>query len=222
MKLRHPLAIKGAAFGLAGLFGAWMWTLRFRGYENVPGVHPATPGLQEKFIYAFWHETLLMPAHLFRRQPVKVLISLHADGELISQVTRHLGVGVVRGSTTRGGTEALLEMIELAKTTHIAVTPDGPRGPRRKVHPGVMYLASATGLRVVPSGYAFRDCWRAKSWDRFAVPYPFTCGVGVGGAPISVPPGLGKRRLEEYRLQLEASLNALTEEAEQRAAREPW
>jgi lysophospholipid acyltransferase (LPLAT)-like uncharacterized protein len=216
------MLIKGAATGLSGLFGAWMWTVRLRGYEKVPGVQPVTPGLKEKFIYAFWHETLLIPAYLYQRQAVKVLISLHADGELVTQVSRRLGLGVVRGSTTRGGTEALMELIELARTTHLAVTPDGPRGPRRKVHPGVVYLASVTGLRIVPSGYAFRGCWRARSWDRFAVPFPFTSGVAVGGEPLAVPANLGKKRLEEYRVRLEASLNALTEEAERRAAREPW
>jgi lysophospholipid acyltransferase (LPLAT)-like uncharacterized protein len=225
MKLRHPMLIKGAALGLSSLLSAWWWSIRWRGMELVPGVRPDNPALTERFIYPFWHETMLIPAYLFQGLNVQMLISQHSDGELISAVCKHLRLtvgGLVRGSTTRGGTEALWELQELAARSHIAVTPDGPKGPRRKVQRGVVYLASITGLRIVPSGYAFKHAWRAPSWDRFAVPYPFTAAYALGGAPIAVPLNCGKRTLEEYRQRLEDAMNELTLRAEERAAREQW
>lgn len=224
MKLRHPMLIKGAAFGISTILSAWWWTIRFRGTELVPGVRPDTIGLQERFIYPFWHETMLIPADRFRGHNVQMLISQHADGELIASVCKHLrlSVGNVRGSSSKGGTEALWELKELAQRSHLAVTPDGPKGPRRRVQIGTVYLASITGLRIVPSGYAFAHAWRAPSWDRFAVPYPFTVAWGFGGAPIAVPPGCGKRALEEYRQKVEESMNELTLRAEERAKRERW
>src|SRR5206468_6190352 len=103
-------------------------------------------------LYAFWHEHLLLPAYHYGRRDIRVLISTHADGQLIAEVCRRLGFGLVRGSTTRGGVEAVRQMLRDGGASHLAITPDGPRGPRRRVQPGVSFLASRTGLPVVPMG----------------------------------------------------------------------
>lgn len=222
MKLRNPALIRAAGLGLAGVLNAWLGTLRYRSRALVPGIVPTDPTISERFIYAFWHETLLIPAMAYRGQNVRVLISQHADGELIAQVCRHLGLGVVRGSTTRGGAGALKEMMDLASCSHLAITPDGPRGPRRVAQHGAVYLAAETGLAIVPCGFAFHHAWRAPSWDRFAVPMPFTPAVGVAAPPIRVPSGLGRGELEQHRIRLEQAMHEVTRIAEEMAAREQW
>jgi lysophospholipid acyltransferase (LPLAT)-like uncharacterized protein len=222
MKLRHPSLIKAAGFGLAGVMAAWLGTLRYRAFELVKGNTPWSAAPSDRFIYTFWHETLLIPAFAYSRLNVHILISQHADGELIAQVCRHLGLRVTRGSAKRGGAAALLHMSELLNHSHVAITPDGPTGPRRIAKVGAVKLASETGRAIVPVGFAFHRCWRAPSWDRFAVPLPFTPCVGVNGEAIHVPPGLGRGGLEEYRVRLEQAMLDVTAAAEGRAARERW
>src|SRR5262249_28146081 len=155
--------------GLAGalVIRQWMNTLVVRNDFCASGPQPTDPR-RERFLYLFWHETLLFATQF--RTRVHVLISQHADGELITQVCRHLRIGVVRGSTTRGGAGGLWDLLKVAKRTHLAITPDGPKGPRRRVQPGAIFLASHTGLPIVPLGVGFAQAWRAQTWDRFAIP----------------------------------------------------
>jgi lysophospholipid acyltransferase (LPLAT)-like uncharacterized protein len=148
-----------------------------------------------------------------------ILISDHADGELITQVVKRLGFGVVRGSTTRGGARALREMSQRFTEGNLCFTPDGPRGPRRSVQQGMIYAASRLGLPIVGAGMAFQDPWRARSWDRFAVPRPFRNAACVIPEAITVPPDADRDVLEEYRLRVERSMNEATEAAEDWVAR---
>jgi lysophospholipid acyltransferase (LPLAT)-like uncharacterized protein len=173
--------------------------------------HPVDPKMQ-RFIYAFWHESLLAPTKI--RTRVKVLISQSADGELIAQACRHLGIGTIRGSTSRGGAQGLLNMVRDDHDTHLAITPDGPRGPRRKLQPGIIFVASHTGLPIVPIGVGFTRAWRAGSWDHFALPRPGSTITGVLGQPIVVPPDLDSGTLEYYRRHVETALLAATQAAE--------
>jgi lysophospholipid acyltransferase (LPLAT)-like uncharacterized protein len=215
MKIRHPWLIRLASLAGAVLVRNLLATLRRRVIVADERLHPAEP-IRERFIYAFWHESLLAVAS----QPAKVnvLISLHADGEIITQICRALGIGVIRGSTTRRGGAAMLEMLHSGRETHLAITPDGPRGPRRNFQVGAVYLASKTGLPIVPIGVGFSRAWRAKSWDRFAIPLPFSTAYGVVGAPIVVPRDLDRAGLETYRLLVERALLAATGAAEKWAA----
>jgi lysophospholipid acyltransferase (LPLAT)-like uncharacterized protein len=175
---------------------------------------PNRPGFSGRYIYAFWHENILMPAYHYGRRDIHVLISKHADGQLIAEVVRHLRFRVVAGSTTRGGIEAVRQMVRLSRTAHLAITPDGPRGPRRRVQAGVIYLAARTGLPIVPFGIAFASAWRMQSWDRFALPRPWSDAACVTGQPILVPENIRKEELETYRLRVEEQLNFVTEMAE--------
>jgi lysophospholipid acyltransferase (LPLAT)-like uncharacterized protein len=143
-----------------------------------------------------------------------VLISEHADGRMIAEACRHLGFRVVRGSATRGGARAVRQMYRRSRSAHLAITPDGPRGPRRRVQPGVVYLAALTGLPIVPFGIAFERAWRMNSWDRFAVPMPWSAAVCVTADPIHVPENVRKDQLEHYRLVVENAMNVATERAE--------
>src|SRR5262245_6743989 len=199
MKLRHPLLIRGAAFLAALAVRTWIGTLRYRRFLLGPDADPTTPGQRGRFIYAFWHETLLLPALRYSHTPTKVLISTHADGEAIAQACRHLGLGVVRGSTTRGWAKAIRQILKLGGKKHLVVTPDGPRGPRRQFQQGAVFLAARTGLPIVPVGFAYHRCWRLGTWDRFALPWPFSPAVGVLGAPLTIPPDVGKEEVEAWR-----------------------
>lgn len=215
MKIRHPVLIRLAAWVIAWMVRLWIGTVRYRKMLLDPTVDPYAPGQKKRFIFAFWHETLLLPARVYRRTGASVLISQHADGEMIARACESLGMPAVRGSSTRGGIEAVRQIVKLGGKSHVVVTPDGPRGPRRKVQGGVVYLASKTGLPIVPVGFAFRRCWRMNSWDQFALPVPFTRGVGVLGKPISVPADLNREGMETYRLQVEQAMLELTEMAEE-------
>jgi lysophospholipid acyltransferase (LPLAT)-like uncharacterized protein len=177
--------------------------------------------MRGRYLYAFWHENMLLLAYLYARADVCVLISQHADGELIADVCRHLGLRTVRGSTTRGSVEALRRMLRLARKGHLAITPDGPRGPRRRVQPGVVYLAARTGLPIVPVGVGYRRAWRTRSWDRLALPCPFSLGICVTEEPITVPPGADRQALAEYVRRLEEALHRATEIAEHAAGDRP-
>jgi len=219
MKLRSRWLTRCLALFGALLLRLWLCTLRYRVASLGAEVHPVDPR-RRRFLYAFWHETLLSALSLRRR--VHVLISRHRDGELIARICLHLGIGTVRGSSgsdRRGGATALREMAHLAGRTHLAVTPDGPRGPRRVVQPGLILLASRTGLPVVPLGVGWSHAWRARSWDRFAVPLPFSSACCVFGAEIHVPPRLDRGQLERYRLLVEGEMLRATAAAERWAAR---
>jgi hypothetical protein len=214
MKLRNRGLIRLAAMLGSGLIQGWMGTLRYRLAPEAAAIHPGKPWVTDRFIYAFWHESILFPTGLPTRRGFMALISQHADGELIAQVAQRLGVRAVRGSTTRGGAAALRELTEDSAGCHILVTPDGPRGPRRRVQPGAVFLASRTGLPIVPVGVGFANAWRAGSWDRFAVPKPFSTVTGVPGDLVRVPPDLNRDDLEPYRQRLEAALLRATASAE--------
>jgi len=217
MKLRHPLVLRIVAALAALLVRLWMSTTRVRTHCGDGQPHPLDPA-DGRMIYAFWHETLLAPIAV--RPQARVLISQHRDGELIAQVCQWLGLGVIRGSTARGGSQALLEMIRGDNDgSHLAITPDGPRGPRRELKPGVVMVASQTGLPIVLIGIGFTRAWRASSWDRFAVPLPFSTLVGVMSEPILVPKDLDRPALKHFQQQIEQQLLALTAAAEDWASR---
>jgi lysophospholipid acyltransferase (LPLAT)-like uncharacterized protein len=217
MKIRHPWLIKALAFFGALLVRLWVGTLRYRYRPLGPNVDPNQPGFKDRgrYLYAFWHEYILIPAYHYGRPDIRVLISKHADGELIARVASHLGFRVVRGSSGRAGSvEAVRQMVKLAGKAHLAFTPDGPRGPRRRVQTGLIYLAAQTGLPIVPIGLAFARAWRMRSWDRFAVPVPWSAASCVTAEPIVVPSTSDRDVLEAYRLKVEEAMNRATAAAE--------
>jgi len=216
--------IRSRAFlKLVGLIGppvlrAWLSTVRFRTRIPAPEVDPADPRHRGRYIYVFWHESILALIGVRRPTNMTVLISQHRDGEYISRIAKRLGLHVVRGSTTRGGYDALMELEKAARTTHILLTPDGPRGPRRHLQRGALLLASRTGLPIVPVGFGFVNAWRAGSWDRFALPKPWSVVTAVAGYPVSVPRTAPAEDLEAWHTLVETALLQCTGEAERWAA----
>lgn len=195
------------------------WTLRI---EERPLTSPRLfrEGALGKVILAFWHSTMLVMAYKGMGQDIKVLISEHTDGEYIARVVNGLGLGVVRGSTTRGGARATVELVrEARKGSFLAITPDGPRGPREDVQPGVIFLAKKTGKPILPVSSGFSNCWRLPSWDGFRIPKPFSKVVIAVGEPIMVPPDAGEEEMERYRKLLGKTLTRLGAEAEAAVAK---
>jgi lysophospholipid acyltransferase (LPLAT)-like uncharacterized protein len=217
MKLRHPLLISFAARIVAWFIRLWVGLCRYKYVPLGPWLNPTAVDLDRRYIFAFWHENLLAPARFHGRPNIHVLISNHADGELIAQVANRLSMKTIRGSTTRGGVEALRTIIRMPEG-HVVVTPDGPRGPRRQVQMGMIYLASRTGMPIVCWGVGFDRPWRAKSWDRFCLPRPFHRAVSVTSQPIVVPTDAGRDILEQYRLRVQEQMDYCAEQAERIAA----
>ena len=170
----------------------------------------------EHCIVLFWHEFILMvsPA-LHTNGRVTALCSQHRDGELVSQTAESLGVNVVRGSTSRGGVKAIRALQKASKFSSIVITPDGPRGPRRKLSTGAIFLASKIGLPILPIGVGISSAYRLDTWDRFAIPMPWSRTRLIVGPKIYLPKRLRKKELEKHRIGCERLLNDLTDQAEE-------
>jgi lysophospholipid acyltransferase (LPLAT)-like uncharacterized protein len=216
MKLVQPRTVGIYALILSATIRWWMRTCEFRFYFDDPSGDPRRTPVHG--IYLFWHEMMLLPVHTHGRSSFCVLVSRHQDGELISRVLNKLGFSTVRGSTTRKGFSALRGLMRQGKINHLAITPDGPRGPRRILQPGCIYLASRTGMPLFPAGMAYRACWRANSWDRMAVPKPGTLGVCIVGKPITIPPDISPDEIEQYRQHVQMEFDDLQRRAESLAA----
>jgi len=182
------------------LYTAWVYSLRV---ERI-GEDPPPPVL-----YVFWHSKDFVLPRTHRNTRVGVLISQHEDGELPSRLIQKFGLIPVRGSATRGGVSAVKTMIRLVHAGHsLAITPDGPRGPRFKLKPEVLKLAQRLALPVVPVGVAYGWKWMAPSWDRYELPFPGSRVVLVMEKPLD-PVFLTPEALEARLLEV----NARAEEA---------
>jgi len=219
MKIRNAVIIKWIGFLGAILIRCWIGTLSFRYRPIGARLHPLQENLHGHYLYTFWHENILVPCSSFACRDIHVLISEHADGEMIAQICKHVGYSTIRGSKTRGGMKAMREMIRASTNCHIAVMPDGPRGPRRHVELGLIYLAAKTGLPILLIGVGHDRPWRLNTWDRFVVPRPFSQAIVVQAEPIHVAADANKAQLEEYRARVEKMLNDVTDYAERLACR---
>jgi lysophospholipid acyltransferase (LPLAT)-like uncharacterized protein len=181
---------------------------------------------------AFWHARLAMVGAMWRTVlaaagrdpaiPAHTLISSHGDGALIAEAVARLGFVPVRGSSRRGGTEALLALRRIvAAGGYVAIAADGPKGPRLVAKPGLVHLARASGGPIVPLAFAARGAIRLRSWDRFELPLPFMRGVMLFGAPIRIPPDADRAAQEAFRVDLDARLRGLTDEADRMVGRAP-
>jgi lysophospholipid acyltransferase (LPLAT)-like uncharacterized protein len=180
--------------------------------ETVDPTHAAFRG---PAVYLFWHEYIPLPFYLRGHCDIAMLLSRHQDAEMLSQAARHMGFEVVRGSTNRGGVQALREL--LRKSRHhmnLAITPDGPKGPRRKLAPGPIFLSSRLQIPLVAIGIGFDRPCRMPTWDRFALPRPFSRARAVVSPRVQIPAGIERDGLERYRDRIERLLTGLTELAE--------
>lgn len=168
-----------------------------------------------RFIIAFWHRHLLMMRYCYRGRRISVLISQSRDGELIARTIERLGIATARGSSSRGAVAGLRALLRQARAGEdIAFTPDGPRGPRGVVQPGVLLAAQATGWPIVPVALAASRAKRLRSWDRMVVPLPFGRVHYVYGPSLTVERGADQERAAA---ELKTRLDAAEDEAERRA-----
>jgi lysophospholipid acyltransferase (LPLAT)-like uncharacterized protein len=178
--------------------------------------HPPRPA-----IFCVWHNrlalSLLMYRHYARQarqeHRLAALVSASRDGGIAARILELFGVKPVRGSTSRRGPQALLELTTWAAQGYdLAITPDGPRGPRYVVQPGVVALAQVTGRPIVPAAYHLRWKFCLRSWDRFQVPLPFGRVEMRFGEPFPVPREATEGEREQARLELQRRLLELTED----------
>jgi lysophospholipid acyltransferase (LPLAT)-like uncharacterized protein len=165
-------------------------------------------------IMAFWHGRVLTATYYFRNRGIVVMISENFDGEWIARIIESFGYGTSRGSTSRGGQRALLQLKKaLADGRPAGFAVDGPRGPAGRVQPGVVWLAKLTGNPVVPFHMEASTHWSLGSWDRTQIPKPFSTVAMAVGSPIDVPADATEEIIEAKRLEVEESLLALTRRA---------
>jgi lysophospholipid acyltransferase (LPLAT)-like uncharacterized protein len=189
------------------------WTMRIEMVNGQIQDHYRRKG--RPLIFAFWHGRLLMMPTVYRGKGVAIPISLHQDGELISRTVKYFGFRSIRGSTTRGGFSAMREMLKVSEEGYdIAITPDGPRGPRYRVQNGVIELAKRTGMAIIPVTFNASRKKVFRSWDRFLLPYPFSRGIFIFGKPLLVPQQMDKGVFEQTRLLLERKLRKITDQAD--------
>jgi lysophospholipid acyltransferase (LPLAT)-like uncharacterized protein len=185
------------------------------------GIEPLVPMWRsgQPLIYAVWHGRILMVPWMSARlqrtrgaRRVRVLASRSRDGELVARYVRRFGLGVVRGSSSRGGAAALRALARALRAGEdVAVVPDGPRGPRCRVQPGVVMLAATTGAPIIPMAFAARPARRLRSWDQLLVPAPFArCAVAFGAA-ATVARDADR---EQARANVERALNEITATAD--------
>jgi lysophospholipid acyltransferase (LPLAT)-like uncharacterized protein len=205
LKRIEAVAISIAGYQLAAALGA---TLRWRtdGLEHLDAI----VGSGRQPIMAFWHGRILPATIFFRRRGIVVITSENFDGEWIAGIIERFGYGTARGSTSRGGLRALLQLArDMAGGKPAGFTIDGPRGPARVAQAGAVWLAKKTGNPVLPFHLEADRHWTTNSWDRTQIPKPFATVALAMGEPLHVPADAGDDALEAARRELELRLHAL-------------
>jgi len=192
----------------------WVRTLRYE-IDDRAGVvgKPA----DQNYIGALWHNRLLIFPFVLRRffsnRHGAALISASRDGDLLADAITRFGFDVVRGSSSRLGASAILQLADvLASGGDVVITPDGPRGPAYELGPGIIYLAQKSRAAVLPVNMEYSSCWRLKSWDRFILPRPFAKICVIIGQPHRVRSTNTVDDFEAERLRLQDAMMALVEQ----------
>jgi lysophospholipid acyltransferase (LPLAT)-like uncharacterized protein len=195
------------------LLQLWVRTL---GYEIDDRAGVIGKPTDENYIGALWHNRLLIFPFVLRRffsdRRGAALISASRDGDLLADAIKRFGFDVVRGSSSRLGASAILQLTDvLASGRDVVITPDGPRGPAYELGPGIIFLAQKSGAAVVPMNMEYSSCWRFKSWDRFILPRPFAKVRVIIGQPHRVRSTSTADDFEAERLRLQDAMMALVE-----------
>ena len=209
LKRLQIAAIAGLGYPLINALGH---TLRWR----VEGMHhlDAITASGRQPVMAFWHGRILPATFYFRDRGIVVITSENFDGEWIARIIERFGYGTARGSSTRGGPKAMVQLVRAMKAGKPAgFTLDGPRGPARVAQPGAVWLAGATGNPILPFHLEAANAWTLRSWDRTQIPKPMTTVSLVVGEPIEVRPDATDGEREATRRVLEEALAALEQRA---------
>jgi lysophospholipid acyltransferase (LPLAT)-like uncharacterized protein len=212
--LKQRLLIRAADLAFYLLIGLVGWTTRF---EVVGCEHFEAAGDAGQVpIYAAWHECIYLGVYFWRRRRIVYLISQSFDGEYIARFLQRFGFGAVRGSSSRGGARALIEMARLVrKGIHVGFTVDGPRGPRHMAKTGAVMLAKKTGQPLLPFHVTAARRWQISSWDRMQLPLPFTRARVEIAAPIYVSPDADEKALASKLDELQRVLEEIQKRGEE-------
>ncbi|MBF0453168.1 MAG: lysophospholipid acyltransferase family protein [Candidatus Magnetomorum sp.] len=205
---------KNLKWRLVGISGKWFIDALFSTIRmSVHGWDQVAPLMNSKrFLFVFWHSRILPVCYTHKGYNAAIMVSRSEDGEIIAQVIYRQGHEPVRGSSTRGGREALHYIVEALKSGNRpgVIIPDGPVGPRYKVQHGIIRLAQITGYPIISVTGSFSHMAVLNSWDRFIIPRPFSRGLLMYGHPIYVPADADKDLQESLRHQLESEMNRIT------------
>ena len=159
----------------------------------------------------FWHDRIILTTYFWRFSNFAAMVSQSFDGEYVARISQRFGHGIARGSSTRGGTNALRKMIRLLKKEKfsLTLTIDGPKGPRYEIKTGALLLAKTTGVPLVPILIEPRNFWSLRTWDRIQIPKPFTTAKVFVGDPITIPGDSSAEDLENYRKEVQGKLDEL-------------
>ena len=168
------------------------------------------------FINKKYVENLWMPLSWSKKKKINVLISSHPDGQLLSKTVEHFNIETIVGSSSKGGSEAVRNIIKSLKSgVSIGMTPDGPRGPRMKINSAIIKIASLTGNKIVPLAYSVKKKIFLNSWDKFLVALPFSKGCFIWGKPIKIKRNISNKEDLKLSKKLEKILLNLTKKADQ-------
>lgn len=228
MKIRSRLLTKMAAFVAVSACRLLFATCRKRfigevlekGHEE--GFDPA---LAEHFVLCVWHDALLLPTFAAPkplRKQCCCLVSKHQDGSYLADAMGWLSYTTVRGSSKRGGAEALRQLVESTAGKHIIFTPDGPQGPRRTMKAGALFVAAQTGRAILPGAFVVKQGWRIRGrWTDMVVPMPFTTVYLIVGTPIPIPADIDRDQLDRYIHVAQQAMDQLNAEADEKFAGQP-
>jgi len=206
--LLHRLSLLLVPKLIAWLIRVWFATCRVRvhGAEH----RQTTLDVGKAIVASFWHYTMLFVFYQLRRESAVIMVSASRDGQYIARLAQELGFSTARGSRNNKGMQALKDLLKAAGTgENTAIVADGSQGPPRVAQPGAILLASRTGVPILPMSWSASSYIAIPSWDRTAIPKPFSRVDYLYGDPLFVPPGLKAEGIEEYRLELEKRLNEL-------------
>lgn len=211
-------AAAGMAVGLSKLLFSTCRKIYIGVDEKTKLSYVPGPDDQERFILSVWHDALLVPtfaAPRGLREQTCCLVSQHQDGSYLANAMALLGYSTVRGSSRRGGAQAVRQLLDDTAGKHIVITPDGPGGPRRQLKAGPVFVASQLGRRILPGAFAATRAWRFKgSWTDMLIPKPFSTVYVVMGTPIDIPKDLSRDQMQQYIAIVQAEMDRLTEQTE--------
>lgn len=215
----HEILVRAIPFLLSWLLRLWFMTCRVQVHGT--GNREAVVGKQRAVVAIFWHYSLIYVFYHLRRDSAAVVVSASEDGEYIARLAHNLNFETIRGSRNRGGMRALKEMLRyLGEGENLGVVADGSQGPPRVVQSGCILVASKTGSPILPMAWSASRCFTFNSWDRTAIPQPFSRIDYHYGEPLEVPKGLDDDGIEHYRLVLENRMNDLYHKAWKRYDRD--
>lgn len=171
---------------------------------------PYNPDRESECIYSVWHDLLLFPLFINRPRSIAAVVGRHRDGDYVSNILKALKLKAIRGSSSRGGTEAILQAVEEVKDHSLVITPDGPRGPRRKLKQGCVFIAAQTGIPVVATAFSASRSWKPMgSWTDLVIPKPFSKVYAVTSEPFYVPKNSTREEIAAVMDLIQAEMDRL-------------